>query len=161
MTTLRVCSNCAARTTGVPNKTLGLVCTLCWHPFAKPRKKKPKKKREPAPRHTPQNEAFVTSHAGYPLGRGYPSGEPLREDGESHRAAWYRLLRADPCSYCAKDAGTIDHIDPQSGPRPLYGIHSWLNVTGACSSCNRSKDATKLVLWLAVRPIPAPRVRDE
>lgn len=157
--TLRRCSQCAAYTSGRAHKTLGRVCSLCFMPFQRP-KPKPKPKQKAAP-HTRRNEAFVTSHAGYPLGPGYPSGAPLREDGESHRAAWYRTLRADPCSYCAKGGGTIDHVDPQSGQRPLYGLHSWLNVTGACSSCNRSKDANKLVLWLAARPIPAPRVWDE
>lgn len=158
--TLRRCSYCAAYTSGRRDKAHGLVCSLCFTPFAR-QKPKPKPKKTRADRYRVSCEAFVASHAGYPLGAGYPSGDGLRRDGESHRAYWYRTLRDDPCSYCTRAGGTIDHIDPQAGPRPLYGLHSWLNVTGCCSSCNVSKGAEKLVLWLAARAVSAPRVRDD
>lgn len=95
---------------------------------------------------------FTDSHAGHPLGRGFPMGAALREDGETHREAWMRVLRGDPCSYCdAPTSGTVDHIIPQAtGERNL---HTWLNYTGACAGCNNSKGSKPLLLWLAERRV--------
>jgi hypothetical protein len=82
---------------------------------------------------------------------------------ESHREAWKRIVRGDPCAYCGLlpfpcrfhrgDAGTVDHIDPQAGPRPAHGLHSWTNYTGSCARCNNSKDATPMLLWIARRGV--------
>jgi 5-methylcytosine-specific restriction endonuclease McrA len=104
------------------------------------------------------NDEFTASHAGYPLGRGYPMGESQREDGETHREAWMRLLRTDPCSYCDGEGGTVDHIIPRSTHEK--GLHTWLNYAGACGSCNGSKGAKPLLLWLAERGVVRRRVAD-
>lgn len=104
---------------------------------------------------------------GHPLGRGMPTGETLREDGESHRQAWMRTLRVDPCAYCGVvcvDA-TVDHVEPRQFPaRGLGGAHTWLNFTGACAACNWSKSSESLLEFLyrrahGVRAWPQTRPR--
>ena len=52
------------------------------------------------------------------------------------------------CSYCSKYCTTnyqIDHIDPIS----KGGTHTLDNFTIACPSCNSSKNATPLLIWMA------------
>jgi len=39
------------------------------------------------------------------------------------------------CTYCGKEADTIDHIHPRS----RGGTHSWNNVIAACRKCNAKK----------------------
>jgi hypothetical protein len=98
------------------------------------------------------------SWVGAPLGHGFPSGVPVREDGESHLEAWKRLLRADPCSYCgAPISATVDHVTPKSA-RTRY-VERWTNFTGACKSCNGSKRDTPLLLWLRARAKRSDRAR--
>ena len=96
-------------------------------------------------------DEYLRDDPGNPLGKGYPLGRTLREDGESHREAWMRVLRADPCSYCGGPAGTVDHIEPQcrraSG---LGGAHSWMNYCGACQRCNGRKSARSLLHVLVI-----------
>jgi 5-methylcytosine-specific restriction endonuclease McrA len=109
------------------------------------------------------HDEWATSHAGYPLGVGYPTGASMREDGETHREAWKRIVRGDACAYCGRlpfpcrfhgnEAGTVDHVDPQSGPRPVHGLHSWTNYSGACGRCNSAKKSEPLLVWLARRPV--------
>jgi len=96
------------------------------------------------------SERYDDETAGHPLGSGWPSGSPLREDGESHSDAWKRILRSDPCAYCAAPgpAGTVDHVEPTS----LGGSYRVGNLTGACGSCNESKGAKpELLLWMRAR----------
>lgn len=101
---------------------------------------------------------FLADHPGTPLGRGFPSGLTLREDGESHRAAWMRIIRADPCSYCGGPGGSLDHLEARSRvPRTgagahgclsrldQGGLHVWLNYAGACPSCNSGKSDRSLL----------------
>lgn len=54
------------------------------------------------------------------------------------------VLRRDPCCYCGKPTRHIDHIEPVS----LGGLHTWENLTGACSKCNLSKRTDSLLLFL-------------
>ena len=99
-------------------------------------------------------DRWLDSDPGHPLGYGYPGGSPLREDGESHRAAWMRLLRSDPCAYCHRPgpAGTLDHIEPRCRPaRAPGGAHCWTNYTGACGRCNAAKADRPLLVFLAAR----------
>jgi 5-methylcytosine-specific restriction endonuclease McrA len=95
-------------------------------------------------------------------------GRTLREEvfheptqawrGESHLMAWERIIRADPCSYCGAEAGTIDHVEPRSRPvRGLGGAHSWANVVAACESCNGRKATRSLLTFLRIRVVSAPR----
>lgn len=98
------------------------------------------------------------SDAGYPLGRGYPPGAPLRDDSESHRQAWMRILRGDPCAYCGSPtSGTVDHISPVSGRG--HDRHKWHNYTGSCETCNGSKANVPLLEWLARRGVLAAPAR--
>jgi hypothetical protein len=65
-----------------------------------------------------------------------------------------QTLRRDPCSYCNRAGGTIDHIVPRRGKpkadRPLT------NLTGACEPCNKDKGARQLLHYLLDSPIGAP-----
>lgn len=110
---------------------------------------------EPAP------EGWATSHPGHPLGVGMPLGATLREDGETHLEAWMRILRDDACAYCDErpDEGTVDHIEPRALRR--HGLHNWTNMVGACSSCNGSKGARPLLLFLASRGVKQRRRDDQ
>lgn len=107
---------------------------------------------------SPLEVAWWSSDAGHPLGHGMPTGRSLRADGETHRQWWMRIVREDPCAYCGRrPAGTLDHIEPQSrSARVPGGCHWWGNYTGACQSCNGSKGAGDLLLFLRER---APRRR--
>lgn len=60
------------------------------------------------------------------------------------------ILRADPCSYCGRPVDHIDHIDP------IFrgGDGHWTNLTGACVSCNTSKQHKRLLIFLLER-LPA------
>lgn len=90
--------------------------------------------------------AYTEDHAGHPLGSGMPPGAPIRADGESHRQGWMTVVRRDPCAFCGRAAGTVDHIEPQSKPaRGPGGCHTWLNYTAACTGCNAAKAAHPLL----------------
>lgn len=102
--------------------------------------------------------AWQEPDAGHPLGHGMPTGEPLREDGESHLEAWKDMLRGDPCAFCGTrmlpcpwtpTGASVDHIIP-GGSRRRY-VQRWSNLTGACQSCNRSKASKPLLLWMRQR----------
>lgn len=112
----------------------------------------------PAPAPAPGFLADLLDHIdpGHPLGHGMPTGRTLRRDGETHRQAWSRVIRQDPCSYCgevvAMALSSVDHIEPQSrSVRGIGGAHSWLNFTGACQRCNEAKSNIGLLEYLLVR----------
>lgn len=138
---LRTCPQCEYRSRGLEHSTLGLICTLCWTPLKKRKKKTTAQEKlaaaeakdfaaykaelaraarigaaDPDEDFSTVVGQFLRSDAGYPLGPHYPQGSPTREDGQSHRAAWEAVVRRDPCSYCGKSppAGTVDHIEPKS-----------------------------------------------
>lgn len=86
----------------------------------------------------------------------------------SKRAVWLRrkgvaftmagreqaaLAVGDPCSYCGRAGGTVDHIVPVA----TGGDGDWQNVAGACLSCNASKSATSLLQFLLRRPLGEDR----
>jgi hypothetical protein len=97
-------------------------------------------------------DEFLRDDGGTPLGRGYPSGRPLRRDGERHYDAWLRMLRSDPCAYCGGEGGTVDHVEPRSrAARGLGSVHGWINTVGACQPCNGRKGDRDLLPWLAGR----------
>lgn len=122
---------------------------------------------------------FLSDHPGHPLGPGMPMGSPLRMEvfqqslqiwrGESHLMAWERIMRGDPCAYCGSmgvhgfGARTADHIEPKrplpgKPTRGLGGAHSWMNLTGACESCNGAKARKSLLRFLLQRRLAMPRV---
>lgn len=68
--------------------------------------------------------------------------EPTQDD-----ILFAEILRFDPCSYCGKSGGTVDHIVPIVGG----GSGEWMNLTGACSRCNASKGPRSLLTHLARR----------
>ena len=80
-----------------------------------------------------------------------PLGVTFREDGDTHREAWMRIIRRDPCSFCGGTGGTVDHVEPQSRTaRGIGGAHSWANYVGCCVRCNGRKRDQKLLLFLLV-----------
>lgn len=102
---------------------------------------------------------FDREDPGYPLGF---EGRTLRLDGESHREAWMRVLRGDPCAFCGRqmfsipcpyfEGGTVDHIEPRSrSVSGLGGAHTWLNYTAACGPCNSRKSDRPMLLWMLSR----------
>lgn len=118
---------------------------------------------------------FTEDHPGHPLGVAMPTGSTLREDGESHREAWMRILRADPCVYCGEmvhynqqteqwglGGGTVDHVVPRDPTvlttrtcaigQPLFSSKwSWINLAGACERCNGSKASRPLLWFMTIR----------
>lgn len=105
-----------------------------------------------------ERRRYLSNHPGTPLGRGYPSGVGIREDGESHLAAWHRILRADPCPYCSGPGGTLEHIEPQNplvAYRGLGGKWDWTNLAGACLRCNEAKRDKSLLKFLHGRAAAA------
>ena len=54
------------------------------------------------------------------------------------------LVKNDPCSYCNKTGGTVDHVEPIASGGSL----EWENLTGACHSCNASKNDSSLLRYL-------------
>lgn len=57
------------------------------------------------------------------------------------------IILADPCAHCGAPGVTVDHITALADG----GDGDWANLTGVCLSCNASKKATPLLLWLARR----------
>lgn len=167
------CSRCAALFRfAVEDRVWGLSCPICFLPLTRATKKKYRRasrKTNPLPPMSDIYEEFIRSDPGNPLGHGMPLGRTLRKDGESHREAWMRTLRWDPCAYCCalpveilgplpqknKDGrvrGTLDHIEPQSRTaRGIGGKHTWLNYVGACEHCNSKKAAVSLLEFLGRR----------
>lgn len=124
----------------------------------------------------PKASDWLSIEPGHQLGHGMPMGTTLRYDGESHRAAWMRIMRADPCAYCGTvihydqgmgvsrwGAGTVDHIVPQN-PRVSYGglggKWDWPNMAGACGPCNTSKNDLPLLEFLHKRVMALPRKKN-
>jgi len=96
---------------------------------------------------------FLRDDAGTPLGaRAGGSGRPLREDGQSHYDAWLAQLRREACAYCGAPGGTVDHVEPRSRTvRGLGSAHGWVNVVGACCTCNQAKRDLPLLEFLRRR----------
>lgn len=67
------------------------------------------------------------------------NGKPHANDLE-----YMEMLLCDPCSYCGREADTIDHIEPVlSG-----GSSTWNNLTAACRQCNSRKSTRGLLAFL-------------
>jgi hypothetical protein len=62
-------------------------------------------------------------------------------------AEYIAVLRRDPCSYCGKDAGSVDHIDALH----IGGNNNPENLTAVCRSCNSSKRTETLLSFLLRR----------
>lgn len=71
------------------------------------------------------------------------------------RTAYERVLRRDPCAYCAvrphssraAKRSTIDHVEPRS----MGGPNTIDNLAGACPACNAEKGSRSLLLFLLWR----------
>lgn len=67
------------------------------------------------------------------------------------------------CAYCAGDADTVDHVQPQS----RKGLNTWENLVAACKDCNCRKDnrtpeeANMPLLWQPYRPQPWADVQQQ
>lgn len=90
----------------------------------------------------------------------------VRPTSRYNSAKWRRVIRRDPCSYCGRRMvplnhkidnaalsdrharrPTLDHIVP----RVAGGPNSWMNLTGACHSCNAAKGSLDLLAFLLSR----------
>ncbi len=81
-----------------------------------------------------------------------PAAERRSMETDFH-ARWRRILFADPCPYCGAVVETIDHVLA----RARGGTDHWMNVTGACLACNRSKrDLPLLIFVMRRRPSRPP-----
>lgn len=66
---------------------------------------------------------------------------------DADELAYIATLRTDPCAYCGSGRGEIDHIVPVAAGGPSATD----NLTAACRTCNASKSATPLLLFLLAR----------
>jgi hypothetical protein len=60
---------------------------------------------------------------------------------------YIKMILPDPCSYCGKRGGIIDHIDAIA----KGGTNDWTNLTAACRSCNAKKYTWSLLEFLFQR----------
>ncbi len=60
------------------------------------------------------------------------------------------------CAYCGSGPVTIDHVVAVS----RGGAHSEENCVPACATCNKTKHASPLLVWLARRPMRGWRLTD-
>lgn len=63
---------------------------------------------------------------------------------------WIPIITADPCCYCGRRGGTVDHIVA----RTSGGSDDWMNLTGACHSCNARKRTIPLLQFM-LRSLPS------
>lgn len=68
-------------------------------------------------------------------------GAPMDADAK----AYARILSADPCCYCGRAGGEIDHIVPVV----VAADSGWENLTSACRSCNARKHTRSVLQFLA------------
>jgi hypothetical protein len=87
-----------------------------------------------------------------PVSENLDPGNPLRPHKGTVPLAempYYRdVLRADPCAYCGRKGGTLDHIASRHGAK---GPNAWTNLSGACLRCNMEKGSGTLLMFLAKR----------
>lgn len=60
---------------------------------------------------------------------------------------YVRIVVNDPCVYCGGAGGTLEHIIPITAG----GNNEWLNLAGACQSCNSSKNNKSLLDFMLYR----------
>lgn len=63
-----------------------------------------------------------------------------------YRMEWSDCLRADPCTYCGKDGGTVDHVEPKATGGEVSTI---TNGVGCCTECNNRKGDIDLLSFLS------------
>jgi hypothetical protein len=78
---------------------------------------------------------------------GKRNDRPLTDEGIRLRIDYEAIIKNDPCVYCGGPAGEVEHVTPVV----LGGSPEWDNLAGACRSCNASKHATPLLLYLLAR----------
>ena len=62
---------------------------------------------------------------------------------------YYKALRADPCAYCGRPGGEIDHIHARSNG----GEDGWENYSGICKTCNARKGRRSVLNFMLARPL--------
>jgi 5-methylcytosine-specific restriction endonuclease McrA len=75
--------------------------------------------------------------------RGTCPGFPLASDILEQRASVFGFA----CAYCRGQFETWDHVKPLASG----GKHCLANLRPACKSCNSSKGAEPLIVWMAMR----------
>lgn len=82
--------------------------------------------------------------------------EFCRRSFEGNRRFVFRdVVRRDPCAYCGRAGGTLDHIQPKSKGHKLH----WENTTSACYACNVEKGSQSLVGYLVLRVLLSDAAR--
>jgi len=61
--------------------------------------------------------------------------------------AFDEIVRQDPCSWCAGEGGTVEHVKP----RGAGGSNTWDNKAGACWHCNHERGKATILQYLAKR----------
>ncbi len=72
---------------------------------------------------------------------------PLTDEGIRLRIDYEAIIKNDPCVYCGEPGGEVEHVEPLA----LGGSSEWDNLAGACRSCNSSKHATPLLMYLLAK----------
>lgn len=107
------------------------------------RKKNPERNRVSSARWARENPEAVTAKMAAFLARKWGAL------GSGMTTAQWKQILADSlglCAYCNKRAKlSVDHIEPLS----RGGEHGPENIVAACMECNRSKNDTPLLAWLA------------
>lgn len=75
----------------------------------------------------------------------------------SKLGAEYGYLGRDPCAYCGRPGGTIDHIVA----RARGGTNAPDNLTGSCAACGGLKGTWPLLPFLLLRAWVTPSVPQE
>ena len=78
---------------------------------------------------------------------------------ETPRREFERVLRSDPCAWCALRPsalkGTVEHVIP----RGAGGDNTAWNIVGACSACNGARGTRSLLVFLLDRLAADPEGR--
>lgn len=72
---------------------------------------------------------------------------PPTDEGIRLRIDYEAIIKNDPCVYCGGPGGEVEHVVPSS----RGGSAEWDNLASACRSCNASKHASSLLVYLLVK----------
>lgn len=67
-----------------------------------------------------------------------------RRGADTATLDYARVLKEDPCAYCASVTESIDHVSPLVDG----GLDHWTNLAPSCMDCNRRKHSMPLLSFL-------------
>jgi len=154
----KTCAKAKAVAWNAANKERKAAAGLAWYHAnlekaresnARSKAKNPEANRESRRR---AREKFKTERRPEYLARKSLEQSKRRVTGDDARFA--AVLVRDPCSYCGKAGGTVDHVTSLA----MGGSNEWPNLTGACLPCNASKGKRSMLMHMltsASRPVRA------